>query len=154
MNNKSISIRLNRLTKEFINAALSGKRTASGKKKTQTTTALEDEDNSIESVSAPFYRLRSGKRKITPSITKPAKRTKVSKDVTTVLLAKDENKSIEPAQKEENLTVAVSESIGIGDVVWAKIGGYPYWPCKVERIYGVRNQMVEVFWSNDKNSDN
>lgn len=36
-----------------------------------------------------------------------------------------------------------------GDIVWAKIKGYPHWPAKVERVYGVKNQMVEVFWFNN-----
>lgn len=36
-----------------------------------------------------------------------------------------------------------------GDIVWAKIKGYPYWPAKIERIFGAKNQMVEVFWFNN-----
>lgn len=33
--------------------------------------------------------------------------------------------------------------------MWAKIKGHPYWPAKFERIYGQKNQMVEVYWMND-----
>lgn len=37
----------------------------------------------------------------------------------------------------------------IGEVVWAKIKGFPNWPAKVVQVYGSMNQMVEVFWFND-----
>lgn len=33
--------------------------------------------------------------------------------------------------------------------MWAKIRGSPFWPAKILKIYGVRNQMVEVLWFND-----
>lgn len=36
-----------------------------------------------------------------------------------------------------------------GDVIWAKIKGSPFWPAKVERIYGAKNQMMEIQWFND-----
>lgn len=37
----------------------------------------------------------------------------------------------------------------IGEIVWAKLGHWPAWPAKIEQIYGVSNQMVEIFWFND-----
>lgn len=36
-----------------------------------------------------------------------------------------------------------------GAIVWAKIKGAPFWPAKVERVYGLKNQMVEVYWFNN-----
>lgn len=39
--------------------------------------------------------------------------------------------------------------IQMNEVVWAKISGYPEWPAKVDRIYGIRNQMCEIVWFND-----
>lgn len=37
----------------------------------------------------------------------------------------------------------------VNDIVWVKLKGSPFWPAKIERIYGQRNQMLEVFWFND-----
>lgn len=36
-----------------------------------------------------------------------------------------------------------------GDIVWTKLRGYPAWPSRIERIYGEKNQMAEVWWFND-----
>lgn len=48
----------------------------------------------------------------------------------------------------DNLFIAEID-FRIGDVIWAKLKGSPYWPAKVERIYGAKNQMMEVLWFND-----
>lgn len=37
----------------------------------------------------------------------------------------------------------------IGDVIWAKLSGHPIWPSKIERIYGIKHQMLEIVWFND-----
>lgn len=37
----------------------------------------------------------------------------------------------------------------IGDVVWSKLSGHPIWPSKIERIYGIKHQMLEIVWFND-----
>lgn len=37
----------------------------------------------------------------------------------------------------------------VGEVVWAKMRGYPCWPAKVENIYGARMHMARVYWFND-----
>lgn len=37
----------------------------------------------------------------------------------------------------------------IGDVVWAKIRGYPGWPARIESIYGDKKQTFRVYWFND-----
>lgn len=34
-------------------------------------------------------------------------------------------------------------------MIWAKLKGSPYWPAKIERIYGKSNQMLEIWWFND-----
>lgn len=46
------------------------------------------------------------------------------------------------------LTIAKPD-FAIGEVCWARIRGHPFWPAKIERIYGKSNQMVEVWWFND-----
>lgn len=37
----------------------------------------------------------------------------------------------------------------VGDIVWAKLSRAPYWPAKIERVYGIKNQMIEVVWFNE-----
>lgn len=73
------------------------------------------------------------------------------------------NDSLEPNEKrrkyeikcdehEENRTngnqVALPDFV-VGDIVWAKLRRHPFWPARIERIYGIRNQMLEIYWMND-----
>lgn len=52
---------------------------------------------------------------------------------------------------ESNLDIKIiaQPQFRINEIVWAKLGHFPSWPCKIERLYGIRNQMVEVLWFND-----
>lgn len=42
----------------------------------------------------------------------------------------------------------------IGEVVWAKIRGYPGWPARIESIYGDKRQTFRVYWFNDYRTSN
>lgn len=51
-------------------------------------------------------------------------------------------------EKKDDRCVALMD-FKVGEVIWAKMRGYPAWPAKIERIYGANHQMVEIFWFND-----
>lgn len=45
--------------------------------------------------------------------------------------------------------VLSTEFFRVGQVVWAKLRGFPCWPAKIERIGGEKKQFIEIFWFND-----
>lgn len=45
--------------------------------------------------------------------------------------------------------VVSTEFFRVGQVVWAKLRGFPCWPAKIERIGGEKKQFIEIFWFND-----
>lgn len=36
-----------------------------------------------------------------------------------------------------------------GDVMWAKIRGFPNWPARIESIYGEKKQLYRIYCFND-----
>lgn len=53
---------------------------------------------------------------------------------------------IEQCSSVDSNEIALIE-FSVGDVVWAKIKGYPHWPAKITAF--TSKLMVEVFWFND-----
>lgn len=51
---------------------------------------------------------------------------------------------------EKKSTKAIAQiEYSAGEIIWAKLGHWPAWPAKIDRIYGVPNQMIEIVWFND-----
>lgn len=58
----------------------------------------------------------------------------------------------EPVRKEKNTNQSAdisTEFFRVGQVVWAKLRGFPCWPAKIERICGEKKHLIEIFWFND-----
>lgn len=97
-----------------------------------------------------------GKRKATSEISGQQKRQKLlnerdegglSSDVEVTSDQVTSNDTIQPGSLPTNIVAKID--FKVGDVVWAKIRGCPFWPAKIERIYGVKLQMIEILWFND-----
>lgn len=52
------------------------------------------------------------------------------------------------SNKPKNDEIAIVD-FKIGEVVWAKIRGFPYWPAKIENISGQKKQIFRIYWFND-----
>lgn len=61
----------------------------------------------------------------------------------------NQTEAISNTNESNPIRIIAQQQFRISEIVWAKLGHFPSWPCKIERLYGVRNQMVEVLWFND-----
>lgn len=61
----------------------------------------------------------------------------------------NQNEAIGNSHESNAIRIIAQPQFQINEIVWAKLGHFPSWPCKIERLYGIRNQMVEVLWFND-----
>lgn len=60
-----------------------------------------------------------------------------------------ENEKNHNNEREVDARTVAKPDFVVGDIVWAKIRGHPFWPAKIENMYGVKNHMCEILWFND-----
>lgn len=78
-------------------------------------------------------------RNINPESIHPNKKQKIVEDSDSVRNEENTNQS----------KAVSTEFFRPGQVVWAKLRGFPCWPAKIERICGDKKQLIEIFWFND-----
>lgn len=60
-----------------------------------------------------------------------------------------ESQAIESEEKLSNQAKQIAHCFKVGEVVWAKLRGFPCWPARIEKIIGDKKQLIEIFWFND-----
>lgn len=56
----------------------------------------------------------------------------------------------EPEETDGKLKqIALQNNYEVGEVVWAKIRGFPAWPARIEDKIGGKRLMFRIFWFND-----
>lgn len=91
----------------------------------------------------------TSKAKAAEKVSEPDQNLKNKKD-----LASNDDPKLNIAKEPKNIDeklkiIAVQIKYKVGEVVWAKIRGFPGWPARIEDIFGGKRQMFRIFWFND-----
>lgn len=66
----------------------------------------------------------------------------------------DPKLNIAKENADEKLKQIAVNNYVVGEVVWAKIRGFPAWPARIENIIGGKRLMFRIFWFNDYRNSN
>lgn len=59
------------------------------------------------------------------------------------------SEAIGSEEKSSNQAKQIAHYFKVGEVVWAKLRGFPSWPARIEKIVGDKKQTMEIYWFND-----